>query len=265
MIFGGVDAVMMIGDPRPSRPLRRPGPRRPQSTTPPPTAATAMTIGGGRDTVITDEEYNYLASMADDGLLHVGGRLLMVDEHGCRCRRGCEYDTDAVAAAAAAAAATMIDAQWVVEQRPPLLHPTAADGPSKTIEHGHRRCRRDNYATTTMLWGGDDDHEARICRRRRRVVRAILCHPGDVVRGGVHAIGQIWSSALALDATRMERAEGERVSHTDRARSKARLIDALLVSGGCCDLRHRPRNPRLIPSTSMAPANARGIRQSAKL
>jgi hypothetical protein len=98
-----------------------------------------MTIGGGRDTVITDEEYNYLVSMADDGLLRVGGRLLVVDECGCRCRRGRGYDTDAVAAAAAAAAATMFDAQWVVEQRPPLLHPTAADGPSKTIEHSRHR------------------------------------------------------------------------------------------------------------------------------
>ena len=47
--------------------LRRPGPRRPR------------TAGGG-GTVITDEKYNYLAaSMADDGLLHVGGRPFNVD------------------------------------------------------------------------------------------------------------------------------------------------------------------------------------------
>jgi hypothetical protein len=46
------------------------------------------------------------------------------------------------------------------------------------------------------------------------------------------AIGQIWSSALATDAARTERAEGERAFHSDRARSKARLVDALMVSGG---------------------------------
>ena len=46
------------------------------------------------------------------------------------------------------------------------------------------------------------------------------------------AIGQIWSSALAADAARTERAEGERAFHSDRARSKARLVDALMVSGG---------------------------------
>ncbi len=63
-------------------------------------------------------------------------------------------------------------------------------------------------------------------------MRAILCHPGGVVRGGVHAIAQIWSSALAADAARTERAEGERVFHSVRARSKARLVDALMVSGG---------------------------------
>ena len=42
------------------------------------------------------------------------------------------------------------------------------------------------------------------------------------------AIGQI----LSADAARTERAEGERVFHSDRAQSKARLIDALMVSGG---------------------------------
>ncbi len=46
-------------------------------------------------------------------------------------------------------------------------------------------------------------------------MRTILCHPGDVVRGGVHVIGQIWSSALAPDAAWTERAEGERVFHSD--------------------------------------------------
>ena len=40
-------------------------------------------------------------------------------------------------------------------------------------------------------------------------------------------IGQIWSSALAADA-----AEDERVFHSDQARSKACLVDALMVSGG---------------------------------
>jgi hypothetical protein len=42
------------------------------------------------------------------------------------------------------------------------------------------------------------------------------------------AIGQI----LSADAAWTERAEGERVFHSDRARSKACLIDALMVSGG---------------------------------
>jgi hypothetical protein len=42
------------------------------------------------------------------------------------------------------------------------------------------------------------------------------------------AIGQI----LSVDSARTERAEGERVFHSDRARSKARLVDALMVSGG---------------------------------
>ena len=40
-------------------------------------------------------------------------------------------------------------------------------------------------------------------------------------------IGQIWSSALATDA-----AKGERVFHSDQARSKACLVAALMVSGG---------------------------------
>ena len=63
--------------------------------------------------------------------------------------------------------------------------------------------------------GGDHDHEARIRCKRRRVVRAILCHPGDVIQGGVQVIGQIWLSALAMDAARTERAEGERVFHSN--------------------------------------------------
>ncbi len=42
------------------------------------------------------------------------------------------------------------------------------------------------------------------------------------------AIGQFWSA----DAARMERAEGKRVFHSDRARSKARLVNALMVLGG---------------------------------
>jgi hypothetical protein len=49
----------------------------------------------------------------------------------------------------------------------------------------------------------------------------------DVVRGGVHG-----SQILSADAARTERAEGERVFHLDRARSKARLINALMVLGG---------------------------------
>ena len=42
------------------------------------------------------------------------------------------------------------------------------------------------------------------------------------------AIGQI----LSTDAAGTERAEGERVFHSDRALSKARLVDALIVLGG---------------------------------
>ena len=42
------------------------------------------------------------------------------------------------------------------------------------------------------------------------------------------AIGQFWSA----DVARTERAEGERVFHPDRAQSKARLVDTLMVSGG---------------------------------
>ena len=45
----------------------------------------------------------------------------------------------------------------------------------------------------------------------------------DVVRGGVHG-----SQILSADAARTERAEGERVFHSDRARSKARLINMVL-------------------------------------
>ena len=40
-------------------------------------------------------------------------------------------------------------------------------------------------------------------------------------------IGLFWSSALATDA-----AKGERVFHSDQARSKACLVDALMVLGG---------------------------------
>jgi hypothetical protein len=73
--------------------------------------------------------------------------------------------------------------------------------------------------------------------------------------------------SLAADAARTERAEGERVFHSDRARSKARLIDALLVSGGVLRSSSSASESvsRLIPSALMAPANARGTRQSAKL
>jgi hypothetical protein len=46
------------------------------------------------------------------------------------------------------------------------------------------------------------------------------------------AIGQIWSSVLAADVVRTERAEGEMVFHSHRARSKACLDDALMVLGG---------------------------------
>jgi hypothetical protein len=46
------------------------------------------------------------------------------------------------------------------------------------------------------------------------------------------AIGQIWSSVLAADVVRTERAEGELVFHSDRAQSKACLVDALMVLGG---------------------------------
>ena len=42
------------------------------------------------------------------------------------------------------------------------------------------------------------------------------------------AIGQI----LSTDAVRTERAKGERVFHSDRALSKACLVDALIVLGG---------------------------------
>ncbi len=52
----------------------------------------------GGDAVVTDKENNYLASMADDGLLHVGGRLIDVDERGC----GRGYDADVVTAASPA-------------------------------------------------------------------------------------------------------------------------------------------------------------------
>ena len=42
------------------------------------------------------------------------------------------------------------------------------------------------------------------------------------------AIGQI----LSADAAQTERAEGKRVFHSDRAQSKAHLVDALMVLGG---------------------------------
>ena len=54
----------------------------------------------GGDTIVTNEEYNYLALMADDGLLHVGGRPVDVDECGC----GHGHDADAVATASPAQA-----------------------------------------------------------------------------------------------------------------------------------------------------------------
>ena len=73
---------------------------KPPSTTPPLTATTTMMIGGGGVAIITDEEYNYLASMADDGLLRVGGRPINVNKCGCRC----EYNADTVAAASPARA-----------------------------------------------------------------------------------------------------------------------------------------------------------------
>jgi len=41
-------------------------------------------------------------SMADDGLLRVGGRPVDVDERGCGC--GCGYDADDVATASPARA-----------------------------------------------------------------------------------------------------------------------------------------------------------------
>ena len=52
------------------------------------------------------------------------------------------------------------------------------------------------------------------------------------------AIGQIWSSVLAADVVRTERAEGEMVFHSDRARSKACLVNARMVWGGCSRLMH---------------------------
>ena len=174
-IFGGVGTMMMMpttNDAAASASIASfatAWTTRPPSTTPPPTAATTRTIGGGGDAVVTDEEYNYLALMAYDGLLRVGGRPVDVDKRGCgRGRRA-----DAVAAAAA----TMIDMQWVVERRPP---PSSIPPP---------RTGRRRRATTVVVgaaatmtrrrrwpWGGDDNHEARIRRRRWRVVRAILSH-----------------------------------------------------------------------------------------
>ena len=55
-------------------------------------------------------KYNYLALMADDGLLRVGGRPVDVDEHGCGRRRPCRrcrrHDN-------------VRHAKGVVERRPP--------------------------------------------------------------------------------------------------------------------------------------------------
>ena len=118
MIFGGVDAVMMMPTTNDaaasasSVSFATAWTTTPPSTMPPPTAATTTPIGGEGDAVVTNEEYNYLVLMADNGLLRVGGQTVNVDERGCGRGRG--YDADA----AAAAAAMMFDAQWVVE-RPP--------------------------------------------------------------------------------------------------------------------------------------------------
>ena len=48
------------------------------------------------------------------------------------------------------------------------------------------------------------------------------------------AIGLIWLSALAGDAARTECAKGERVFHSDRAQSKARLVEDDVAREGDC-------------------------------
>jgi hypothetical protein len=54
------------------------------STTPPSTTPQGRSEGGGvPSSPMRSTKYNYLASMADDGLLRVGGRPVDVDEHGC--------------------------------------------------------------------------------------------------------------------------------------------------------------------------------------
>ncbi len=79
MIFGGIDAMMMMpttNDAAASTSIASfaaAWTTTPPSMRPPPTAAMTMTIGVGGDAIVTDEEYNYLASMADDDLLCLGG------------------------------------------------------------------------------------------------------------------------------------------------------------------------------------------------
>ena len=46
------------------------------------------------------------------------------------------------------------------------------------------------------------------------------------------AIGHVWSSILVTNMTQYERTIGMQSFHTNRARTKARLIDALMISGG---------------------------------
>jgi len=46
------------------------------------------------------------------------------------------------------------------------------------------------------------------------------------------AIGHVWSSILVTNMTQYERTIGIQSFHTNRARTKARLIDALMISGG---------------------------------
>jgi hypothetical protein len=89
MIFGGVGAMLMM--PKTNNAAASTSiasfatawSTTPPLTTPPPTAAATTTIWGGGDAVVTDEEYNYLALMVDDGLLRVGGQPVDIDERGC--------------------------------------------------------------------------------------------------------------------------------------------------------------------------------------
>ena len=60
----------------------------------------------GGDAVVTDKEYNYLASMADDGLLRVGGRPVDVDKRGC----GRGYNADVITAASPAVSPAIANA-----------------------------------------------------------------------------------------------------------------------------------------------------------